>query len=211
MMKRSLLIVLLFAIVPAVHAHWAVLPANINVAVGETMKAYPVWDHGLVMYEDRDDFRSDNPAVAYAYGFVVKLGQTGGSNGITVTGITAGVAHIINATNHETLATITVYEPPVLEAIAAPAAKLVLQLGQTIDLRAQPVGWEASTCTWYRGRIGDTSLPMPPSGTNTLGFRFYAREPGKTELWAHLASPSGSATVQFEIEVLPPRRRAAGH
>lgn len=210
-MRRPLLLVLFLAIVPAAHAHWAVTPSNISITVGEMVTAHPFWDHGLVMYEDRDDFVSDNPAVAYVYGFVVKLGQFGGSNGITVTGITPGVAHIINKATQEMLATITVYEPPVLEAIAAPWAKLVLQLGQSIDLRAQPVNWIVSTCVWYRGRIGDTSMPMPPAGTDTTGYRFYAREPGKMELWAPLASPSGTATVQFEIEVLPPRRRAAGH
>lgn len=210
-MKRALLFLLLFAIVPAAHAHWAVVPSNINVTVGETMTAHPSWDHGLVMYEDRDDFRSDNPAVAYAYGYVVKLGQIGGSNGITVTGIAPGIAHIVNITNQETLATITVYEQAAMEAIAVPSSKVVLQLGQQIDLRAQPVNWTASTCAWFWGRLGDTSFPMTPSGTNPFGHHFYAREPGKTEFWAQLGSPSGIATVQFEVEVLPPRRRAAGH
>ena len=210
-MKRFLLPALLtLAVAPAAFAHWAVWPSNINVAVGETMKADPVWDHGLVMYEDRDDFRSDNPAVAYAYGFVVKLGQTGGSGGITVTGISPGIAHIVNITNGETLATINVHEPAVLDAVAAPAAKLVLQLGQQVDLRPQPVNWIASTCAWYRGRIGDTSSPILAE-SGTFVYRFTARATGKTELWAHLASPAGVAAVQFEIEVLPPRRRAAGH
>ena len=92
-MRRLLLSLVLFAMAPIASAHWAVYPSTITLSVGETSTAQPGWDHGLVMYEDRDDFVSDDPSVMYAYGYVLKSGQPG-SDGITVQGLHPGVAEL---------------------------------------------------------------------------------------------------------------------
>lgn len=208
-MKRFLLSAFILGLATSASAHWAVLPSDVSVAVGETTKVLPFWDHGISWYEDRDDFASDNPSVAEASGFVAK---TGGSGGITVRGIAPGVAHIINTTiGGEVVATISVHAPAMLDAIGSPAGLVVVQLNTSIDLHAIANGWTASTCTWYRGRVGDRSMPMLPSGlSGAFDFWFYAHDPGITDLWAELGGVDGIAAVQFEI-LVPSKRRTATH
>jgi hypothetical protein len=209
-MKRLLLLSLLVsAIAPAAFAHWAVRPTNINVAVGETMTAQPYWDHGTVMYEDRDDFASDDANVAIASGWV---GHGVGGGGITVTGIRPGVAHIVNTTLREVVATITVSGDAIpLQAVAAPSSKTIVPLNTAIDLHVVTTGWPATSCAWYLGTIGDTSRPLSDAGVTAFTYNFYAKSTGTTRIWASVGAAGGIATVQYEIETPDVKRRVARH
>jgi hypothetical protein len=215
MRRLALLFLALSALAPAASAHWAVYPANITVAVGGMEMAHPGWDHGLVMYEDRDDFSSDNPDIAFVYGYVT---WAGGSSGITVTGIHPGTAHVINTASHELLATITVYDRP-LNASASPSDWLFLPLGTAQLLSVQTDGWTATSCDWYSGELGDTSQPLSPSaGSGLTSYRFQATRMGTNHLWARVSASQGVASVAFRVQVLAPpappapgRLRAARH
>jgi hypothetical protein len=217
MRRLALLFLILSVFAPAAFAHWAVYPANITVPVGGMETAQPGWDHGLVMYEERDDFSSDDPDVAFVYGYVTK---TGGSGGITVTGIHPGTAHVINTASHELLATITVYDRP-LYASALPSERVTVTLGASQSLTVRTDGWTAAACDWYRGEVGDTTRPLPPSvGTESMSYRFQAVTVGTSRLWARVSGPQAVISVAFSVQVVAPpapppappaRPRVAGH
>jgi hypothetical protein len=211
MRRASLLSLLLLLVAAAGSAHYAVSPSNIKVNVGGTTFASPYWDHGLVMYEDRDDFVSDDPAVALVSGYVQKVG---GSGGITIVGVRTGTAHIINAATREQLALVTVVQGVRLPLIPDPSNDVTLSSGRSIELRVIPSGWTAWNCTWYRGEVGDTSAPLPRNGlTSAFVYAFTAEDTGDFRLWARVTSPDGIADAQFTVRVTPStaRRRSAKH
>jgi hypothetical protein len=61
------------------------------------------------------------------------------------------------------------------------------------------------TFTWYRGRLGDATKPLPASGEELT---FTPTTPGRYYFWVSAAAPHGVNSDEIAINVLaPPKRR----
>jgi hypothetical protein len=64
-----------------------------------------------------------------------------------------------------------------------------------------------SVLQWYDGRVGDTSQPLPATGSDYV---FTSNVLGAHYVWVLATTPCSTSTAEFRVDVTQPRRRAVG-
>lgn len=212
MLRRGLLLASLFLATSA-FATWnpSFSSRYEELTVGETrtIELRAVWS-GLSFFEFygwRCD--SDTEQVAHVEGGLPALG---GSGEVRITAIAPGEAGIRlwvgSATSPmpNTYVTIVVRPNPVTVSIVPSA--WTATAGQPVTLTASAAG-SPHTFSWYRGRLGDTTQPLPGTSNKLI---VTPATPGPAYYWVFAEAVHGTNRAEIAIDVKPPpRRRAAGH
>ena len=150
-------------------------------------------------------FRTTDESIATASG---GFAYPSASADVTVVAHRPGITHIVTSavgSGSYPLATIEVAcEAPL--AITPELPSIRIPPGQTVALRVaspQP----PPTLSWYLGRAGDTSHPLP--GT-TAELMFTPALSGTHWVWVMAVGPCGTARAEFKVDAFFPHRRAAG-
>lgn len=207
---RSLFIALLFA--TSAHAGgWSVdaSPRSLRVEVGstETVRIYARWS-GITVYYPWSPWRvfSTRLSVAMAEANVPSPSVY---IYVPVTGIAPGKASLyVDGTaisgQYVDIDVVCGEEAPVVNATPVTATRA----GVPVTLRVESRMAGRTTFTWYRGRTGDTSLPIAAAGPS---LEFTPHVSGANYVWVMAATPCSSSTAEFMIEVPAPKRRSARH
>lgn len=207
---RSLLAALLFA-TSAYAGGWSVdaSPTSLRVQVGSTgtVRIYARWS-GLTVYYPWSPWRvfSTRQSIAAAE-WVVPTPST--YVYVPVTGIAPGRASLyVDGTaisgGYVDVEVFCGVEEPVVNATPVTATRF----GLPVTLRVESPISGRSTFTWYRGRTGDTSSPLPGSGPS---LELTPHEGGTSYVWVLATTTCSSSTAEFRIDATPPKRRSARH
>jgi hypothetical protein len=93
-----------------------------------------------------------------------------------------------------------------VEPVRALAPLITAKRGEAVKL-AVTTNEPGRVLTWYAGRVGDISHPLSANGGD---LEFTPAGAGTHYVWASAKSPCASSSAEFRIDVLSPRRRAAG-
>lgn len=211
MLRRGLLLASLFLATSA-FATWnpSFSSRYEELTVGETrtIELRAIWS-GISFFEFygwRCD--SDNEQVAYVEGGLPTLRDSGE---VRITAIAPGEAGIRlwvgSAKSPMPTAYVTIVVRPNPVTVSIVPSEWTAITGRPVTLTASAEG-SPHTFTWYRGRLGDTTQPLP--GTKNKQTVTPAK-PGLAYYWVSAVAVHGSNSAEIAIDVKPPRRRAAGH
>jgi hypothetical protein len=145
-------------------------------------------------------FKSDDNTVAIVDG---EFKSPSVSANVTVRAWRPGTAHVVStAIGNGTwpLATIEVFPAPIF---VAESPRIATTVGQPVVLRIITDLSPSQTFSWYRGRSGDISHPLPGNGPECA---FAADAAGTFFAWAMAVAPFGTNTAEFRIDVVQRRR-----
>jgi len=94
-----------------------------------------------------------------------------------------------------------------IEPLRALTPEIIAKRGEPVKLSVTTINEPGRVLTWYAGRVGDTSHPL---AANSFDLEITPPGAGTHYVWASAKSPCASSTAEFRIDVLSPRRRAAG-
>jgi hypothetical protein len=181
-------------------------PNEISVAVGETTTTRAYAQLGCCSsFPWHVTFGADG-AVAFAEGV---LASPKIEADVRITGRAPGTTPLVSPAiggGRWPLATIHVYCKP--EAPVTPVAERIVTTAPerplTLAVIAMPLPEKAFT--WYRGRAGDTSQPIPAVGPE---LRFVPETYGTHFVWVSAASACSASMAEFRIDAVRLRRRAS--
>jgi hypothetical protein len=181
-------------------------PQKLTVLVGETeyVRVTTKWEYPSTGYHPGWFFTTDRRTIIEVRGSM-SSGQP--SRLMPVTGLRPGKAGaLVIDTNDRELARVDVTvrcgdDPPVQPA----EARLTARAGELVALRALTPLTDRTTFTWYLGRTGDTSFPILQPGPEIA---FVSDDRGQHHVWVMATTPCSTSTAEFEIDVVPTKRRA---
>lgn len=208
-MQRSMMALL--AVVLGNWPGWFAQPEvrSVRILVGQTVRvrvnAYQMYLSGGMEFRPLT-FKSGNRRIIEVKG-KMPVPET---NYISITGMRPGKAQALMVWADDSIrgaveATVVCGKEP---AIQAAQPQQTMKIGMPVTLRAETRIAERTTFTWYRGLIGDMSMPLAASGPE---LELTANEPGMQHAWVMATTPCSSSTAQFEINVAAPKRRSARH
>jgi len=190
----------------------AVSPNEITLRAGDTaiLKGYQHPGGLSCGFPYHYEFFSDAPAVAAVHGLASgsSVCHPDDNGDVYVTAVSPGIAHVRVAACCGDLSTITVLPQLLPVEIRADAVRVLA--GQQIVLTAVVPGYEgAPWFSWYRGRLGDSSHPIRTSFDPHLAIN--VTDAGMSYIWVYAFAGPRASSDEIAIEIIQPRRRAAGH
>ena len=197
-MKRALALVALVMLASNASAAWTpqMFPRYMRFQVGQTreVEVWGTWS-GIMAWPWSDwVIYSTNPNIVSAPETVMTSPNQ--TRFVRVTGVAPGTAKLrIRNYDKYPVTTIDIFcgkEDP----IHAAEAHVVAAIGQPVTLEAITPIAHRTTFTWYRGRQGDSSAPLPASGPEIS----YTPEAGTQYVWVLAATPCSSSMGEFRVD-----------
>lgn len=144
------------------------------------------------------DLRTADPSIAVAHRFP--------DDHFDIRGVSPGITGIPRSTGgyHVRIKVVCGAEAPV----TAEQPRIKTRAGETVQLRAVTEIADRTTFQWYEGHSGDTSHPIATGGAE---LPYTASAAAKQYVWVLATTACTSSAAEFELEIAPSRRRAAGH
>jgi hypothetical protein len=208
MMRRALVALFLVLAASTASAAWypSLETGAILLEVGETQTVgvRAIWTGLMIVPWQPWVFSSTNASVARVTGEMLdsRPGQ------MRITGLAPGRADgVILGWSHYYRVEVTVVCGRE-DAVQAAPGRHAAVTGVPITLRAVTPIADRTTFTWYHGRVGDTSFPIPQSGPEIV---YVTGDAGPHYAWVLATTACSSSTAEFQIDAVNPRRRGARH